>query len=74
MTSGFVPGDIVRADLPDETDLDHDRYHGRTGEVVELIRDDAGMETGDERDSVLYRIRFDNGEIADLRWRDLRPR
>jgi len=37
------------------------------------VEDDAGLETGDERDGVIFRVRFDDGEIADFRWRDLRP-
>lgn len=71
--SWYQIGDRVRADLPDHTDPDHDVYHGRTGEIIEMLTDDAGTETGDERDSVLYRVEFENGEIADFRWRDLRP-
>lgn len=70
--SRFDIGSSVRADLPDETDPDHDRYHGRHAEVIEIIEDDAGMKTGDERDNTLYRVRFENGEVADFRWRDLR--
>lgn len=39
--------------------------------VVEVIQDDAGANTGDERDSVVYRVEVD-GEQYDFRWRDLR--
>ena len=63
----------MRIDLPNKDDPDHERYHGRNGEVIELLRDDAGRETGDERDAVLYRVRLEDGEMADFRWRDLRP-
>jgi ribosomal protein L21E len=66
-------GDRVRVDIPDETDLDHDAFHGRHGEVVDVVEDDAGAETGDPRDSVIYRVRFDDGSEADFRRRDLRP-
>jgi ribosomal protein L21E len=69
----FEKGDPVRADLPDKSDPDHERYHGRRGEVIEVVEDDAGLETGDERDSVIFRVRLDDGEVADFRWRDLRP-
>lgn len=69
----FSIGDRVRADLPDETDPDHEQFHGRSGEVIEIFEDDAGLETGDERDEIIYRVRLDNGEKADFRWRDLRP-
>jgi ribosomal protein L21E len=51
----FHEGDIVRVDIPDQTDPDHNTYHGRTGEVIAVLHDAAGMETSDERDSVLYR-------------------
>lgn len=67
------PGDRVRVDIPIESDPDHVAYHGRHGAVVGVMEDDAGAETGDSRDSVIYRVRFDDGEEADFRWRDLRP-
>lgn len=69
----FTEGDRVRVDIPDETDIDYERLHGQRGEVVEIIKDDASDLTGDERDDVLYRVRFNDDETADLRWRDLRP-
>jgi hypothetical protein len=69
----FTPSDRVRVDIPDERDPDFEAYHGRCGEVVEVFEDDAGDETGDERDEVLYRVRLDDGEQMDFRWRDLRP-
>ena len=69
----FNSGDRVRVDITDDTDPDHGQYHGRHGEVVELLEDDASEMTGDDRDSVIYRIRLDDGETVDLRWRDLRP-
>lgn len=47
-------GDKVRIDIPDKADPDHDSYHGRTGDVIELLDDDAGEETGDDRDAALY--------------------
>jgi ribosomal protein L21E len=70
---GFDEGDRVRIDIPDTTDPDHDRYHGVHGTVVEVLHDDAEAETDDERDVKLYRIEFDDGEIADFRGWDLRP-
>lgn len=69
----FEPDDQVRIDIPDETDPDHDRYHGRLGTVVAVGTDDAGATTGDERDSTLYRVELEDGTVADFRWRDLRP-
>ena len=69
----FDTGDSVRIDIPDETDHDHDRLHGRRGTVVEIISDDAGAVTDDEREGYLFRVELDDGETVDVRWRDLRP-
>jgi len=66
-------GDRVRVDLPDETDPDHERYHGTHGAVERILEDDADAVTGDERDSQLFRIRLETGETADFRRHDLRP-
>ena len=66
-------GDLVRVDIPDTTDPDFDRHHGRYGTVVEILHDDAGQETGDPRDSQLYRVELNDGRKQDFRWRDLRP-
>lgn len=69
----FKVGDRVRVDIPDRRDPDFDRYHDRTGAVVELLEDDAEEYTGDERDSYLFDVEFKNGESEHFRWRDLRP-
>jgi ribosomal protein L21E len=69
----FEIGDRVRVDIPDTDDPDFDRYHGRTGKVHEVIEDDAGEATGDERDSYLFAVKFEHGETEHFRWRDLRP-
>jgi len=69
----FTAGDRVRVDIPDETDPDHDRYHGVEGTVTETLTDDAGAVVGDQRESILYRVELDTGDTADFRWRDLRP-
>jgi len=65
-------GDRIRIDIPDETDPDH-QYHGEHGVVVKTLSDDAGVGTGDSRDSRLYRIQLESGETIDVRWRDIRP-
>jgi hypothetical protein len=70
---GFDEGDRMRHDLSDETDPDHDRLHGLHGQVVEILEDDAGATTGDERESYIFRVELDEGGIEDVRWRDLRP-
>jgi ribosomal protein L21E len=68
----FSKDDRVRIDIPDTTDPDHDRWHGVVGEVVDVRSDDAGVETGDERDSVEYLVDAEEGSMW-FRWRDLRP-
>ncbi|MGQ3413107.1 hypothetical protein ACT4ML_12690 [Natrinema sp. LN54] len=69
----FKEGDRVRVDIPDETDPDHDQYHGRHGTIVEILEDDAGAETGYDQDSFLFRLEFESDETMDFRSRDLRP-
>lgn len=66
-------GERVRIDIPDETDPDHRRYHGKHGEVIAVIPDDAGSVTSDQSDADLYRIDLDTGGTFDARQRDLRP-
>jgi hypothetical protein len=60
-------------DIPDTGDPDFDHYHDHFGEVVEVIEDDAGKTTGDERDSYLFGVQFEDGDTEHFRWRDLRP-
>jgi hypothetical protein len=69
----FNTGDSVRIDIPDETDPDHKRLHGRRGTVAEVISDGAGAVTGDEREGHLFRVNLVDGGTVDVRWRDLRP-
>lgn len=69
----FEVGDRVRVDIPDERDPDHDRYHCAHGTVIEVVEDDAGAETGEERDSRVYRLDLETGETMDFRQFDLRP-
>jgi hypothetical protein len=65
-------GTEVRVDIPDKTDPDFERYHRRCGTIVAIVEDDASELTGDDRDDVLYRVEFNDGEQQDFRWRDLR--
>jgi ribosomal protein L21E len=69
----FSEGDGVRIDIPDETDPDHQEYHGENGRVVAVLSDDAASLTDDKRDDQLYRVALESGKTADFRWRDLRP-
>ena len=69
----FEVGDRVRIDIPDREDPDHSRLHREIGRIVEVFEDDAGSETGDPRDSYLFRVDTGSGNVENLRWRDLRP-
>lgn len=69
----FTEGDRVRVDIPDNSDPDHDFYHGLHGTVVCVLEDDAGAVTGDERGGAIFRVELENGKSKDFRWRDLRP-
>lgn len=66
--------DEVQINIPDKNDPDFERLHGRRGKVVGIIEDDAGAETGDARDSLIYRVALaDSDTVVDVRWRDIRP-
>ena len=69
----FEAGDRMCVDIPDEMDPDYDRLHGSKGTVVEVVEDDAGQETGYSRNSYIFFVESDEGEVKHLRWRDLRP-
>lgn len=69
----FTEGDTVRVDIPDESDPDHERYHGVNGTVIDVMEDEAAEVIGDERDAVIFRVELETEETADFRWRDLRP-
>jgi len=69
----FEVGDRVQIDIPDTDDPDFDEYHGRTGEIIEILEDDADEQTGDERDAYLFMIEFTTNRRGQFRWRDLRP-
>ena len=42
----FSEVDRVKIDIPDQTDPDFRRLHDEIGEVVGVLEDDAGVETG----------------------------
>ena len=70
----FEIGDRVRVDIPNEDDPDYERLHRKQGTIVKIFEDDAGQQTGDPRDSNLFRVEIDDDDVVeDLRWRDLRP-
>lgn len=64
----------MRIDIPDKSNPGFERLHGCEGTVVKVIEDDTGLDTGDERDSVLYRVALAKSEDwIDVRWRYIRP-
>jgi ribosomal protein L21E len=69
----FSEGDRVRVDIPDETDVDHQQYHGQHGTIVSTLSDDVDEIIEDEQDARLYRVEFESGQTMDFRGRDLRP-
>ncbi|TKX86740.1 hypothetical protein EXE43_06835 [Halorubrum sp. SS5] len=69
----FECGDRVRIDILDETDPDHEHFHGQHGKIVKMVSDDAGNLTNDDGDSVIYRVELASGETMDFRRRDIRP-
>jgi ribosomal protein L21E len=69
----FSEGDRVRVDIPDETDVDHQQYHGQHGTIVSTLSDGIGEISKDEQDVRLYRVEFESGQTMDFRRRDLRP-
>jgi len=53
--------------------IDYDRYLGQNDRITNILEDESGTLTGDERDSIIYRIQFSNGEELDLRHQTIRP-
>lgn len=65
----------VLGNFLDETDLDHDCYHGREGIVQQVRTDDAAKGTGRAIDSIEYKVRIEElDEEMRFRVRDVRPR
>lgn len=69
----FTEGDRVRIDIPDESDIDYERFHGAHGTIISILNDDADEVTGDDQDSRLYRVDLEDDDTMDFRGRDLRP-
>lgn len=41
--------------------------------MVEILEDDAGLETWDDSDAVIYRVALADQDVSvDVRWRNLR--
>ena len=69
----FEVGNRVQIDISDTDDPDFDRYHGRRGNVVEILEGDAAEETDDERDVVLFVVAFTEDDRGQFWGCDLRP-
>jgi len=54
----FSKEDRVRIDIPDETDPDHQEYHGEHGRVVAVLSDDVDSLTAEGRIGNSAGLRF----------------
>ena len=71
--SQYDVGERVRIDIPDESDPDHEQYHGEHGQIADILEDEAGSLTGDERGSTIYRVAFSTGGEIDPQHQLIRP-
>ena len=63
----FRVRDIVQVHLPDKTDPDHDRYHGKRGIIVKRMESGLVTITGQEKNnSTYYRVQFSHNKKLDL--------
>ena len=69
----FSTGETVRIDIPDETDPDHDAYHGEHGQVIEIVEGEITTITGEQVEEIRYRIRLRDGEELELPAYSIRP-
>lgn len=61
-------GDTVRINILDDVDY---KYHGRHGEIVEIVEDDLGNLTGNEEDNNIYKVEFEDESTMSFRQHDL---
>jgi ribosomal protein L21E len=61
-------GDRVKLILDKEVSPDN-KWHGKTGEIIDIEFDDAGSVTGDSEDNFMYKVELDNGEVPDIHFR-----
>lgn len=69
----YHAGNRVRIDIPDATNRNHDQYHGKHGQIVEILKDESDTLTVDQRDSIIYQIQLSDGEKIDVRHHAIRP-
>lgn len=70
----YQVGDRVHVYIPRADDPDH-RYHGETGEVVDVFEDELDEVTDNPERGYLYTVQFDDPELetVDFRYDDLQP-
>lgn len=68
----FTEGDQVEVYIPTPDDPEH-RYHGKTGEIVDVFEDDLSDVTGNPSRGCLYTVAFEDPELdtADFRYDNL---
>ena len=69
----FSTGDTVRIDIPDETDPDHDQYHGEHGQIIDVVKGEITTITGEQIEETRYRIQLSDGEELELPAHAIRP-
>jgi hypothetical protein len=67
MPSDLREGDRVKV-ITDTVNPDM-VHHGRTGEIIDVSKDDAGSVTGNPEDDYMYTVQFENGEVPDIHFR-----
>ena len=68
----FSVGDRVQVDIGESADPAFDAYHGRIGEITEILARDDGETAGGDRDVAPVVVAFANGGRVQLQWSDLR--
>jgi len=68
----FSVGDRVQVDIREPADPAFDTYHGRIGEITEILARDSSEPASDDRDAVPVVVAFANGDRVQLQWSDLR--
>lgn len=61
-------GHRVRVNIPDSDDPDH-KFHGKTGEVIDISQDDLGIMFDDPRLKYLIKVKFDDDELGTMTFR-----
>jgi len=68
----FSVEDRVQVDIGESTDPPFDAYHGRIGEITEILARDSGESASEDHDAAPVVVAFANGGRVQLQWSDLR--